>query len=663
MTGETKVLLCSCAKSFHPDQMAIERGTGASSRIHDQLSRGEIESVAAAIEAGGAVVIACSEETTRFRELAAELGAADRVIIVDIRDRAGWSDDRDTGPKMAALIADALIPTPAPPVLDISSAGVCLVYGEAEVAIPAAARLAPVLTVTAMLTSPEDVLIPFGAEMDVVAGRITRASGAIGSFSVEVDRFAERLPSGRIQAFSRPRDGGRSECDIIVDLSGGTPLFPAHHKRDGYLRADPRDPLAVERALFDAAQLIGSFEKPYYIRMEPSLCAHSRAQQEGCTRCLDVCPTSAISPAGDWVEIDPLVCAGCGACAAVCPTGAASADDPPVQHLFNRMRGMVEAYTKAGGKAPRLLVHDEHGAEMIRLSARYGRGLPADVIPLEISALNSFGHAEHLAALALGYAGSMVLLAPRTERDVNEYQIALARAIAGEAGTGRMVLLDVDDPDALSDLLYAERPEPLEVEPILTIGGRRDITRLAAMALHGGAAPEQPIPLPEGAPYGAVLVNTDACTLCLSCVGLCPTGALGDNPDRPELTFREVACVQCGICANICPENAIELLPQLDLGAAALAPRELNSEEPFCCIECGTAFGSKKTIDRITEKLAGVHSMFRNSDNVRLIQMCDDCRVRAQFRQDDNPFAYKERPRVRTSEDYIKARGLEEKEQ
>ncbi|HLS18560.1 MAG TPA: 4Fe-4S dicluster domain-containing protein, partial [Paracoccaceae bacterium] len=361
------------------------------SRIHEQLCRDDLGSVAAAIRAGGNVVIACSEETARFWELAAELDATERVTVVDIRDRAGWSDDRRTGPKMAALIADARIPPPIVPALDISSAGICLVYGDAETVIPAAARLAPVLTVTAMLTSPEEVLIPSGAEMDVVAGQITRATGAIGSFSVEVDRFSERLPSGRAQRFSRPRDGGKSACDIIVDLSGGTPFFPAHHKRDGYLRADPRDPLAVERVLFDAAQLVGSFEKPFYIRMEPSLCAHSRAQQEGCTRCLDVCPTSAISPAGDWVEIDPLVCAGCGACAAVCPTGAASTDDPPVQHLFNRMRTMAEIYARAGGKAPRLLVHDEHGAEMIRLAARYGRGLPADVIPLEISALNGFG--------------------------------------------------------------------------------------------------------------------------------------------------------------------------------------------------------------------------------------------------------------------------------
>ena len=84
--------------------------------------------------------------------------------------------------------------------------------------------------------------------------------------------------------------------------------------------------------------------------------------------------------------------------------------------------------------------------------------------------------------------------------------------------------------------------------------------------------------------------------------------------------------------------------------------RELHSEEPFACIECGKLFGTKSTIEKIVAKLEGVHSMFTNSDNARLIQMCDDCRVKAQFRHTDNPFQMGQRPRVRTTEDYLNER-------
>jgi hypothetical protein len=104
------------------------------------------------------------------------------------------------------------------------------------------------------------------------------------------------------------------------------------------------------------------------------------------------------------------------------------------------------------------------------------------------------------------------------------------------------------------------------------------------------------------------------------------------------------------------------LVPQLNLADSALSGRMLHDEEPFACIECGTLFGVKSTIDRITEKLAGKHSMFTNSDNARLIQMCDDCRIRAQSHSEGQPFFVRDRPRPRTTDDYLAERKRDEAE-
>lgn len=648
---EPTVLLCDCAGTMALDADAIARGTGlACSKVHTFLCRDQAAQAAQAMQAGD-VIVACAQEAAAFQDLAEDLNVSDRLTCVDIRDRAGWSEDTDTAPKIAALVADARIPVPGARVIDVHSEGICLVLGSSEHALPAAAQLGGALSVTCLIAEPSEILLPAGVDIDVSAGRVVSASGSLGQFAVTVDGYAEWTPAGRgARQFGPAVNGAKSECDVIVDLTGGTPLFPAHHKRDGYFRADPGDPMAVQKVLFDAAQMLGTFEKPLHIRFDASLCAHSRAGQVGCTRCLDLCPTSAIRPDGDHVAIDPNICAGCGACAAACPSGAASADDPAVQHLFNRMRTMASTYRKAGGGTPRLLVHDDHGAEMIRLSARFGRGLPSDVIPMEVTTLSGFGHAEQLAALSVGFGCVDILIGPRTEKDVLETQAGIATAIAGE--TKKISILEMEDPDALLDTLYGAGRSVSYVEPILPLGGRRDVTRLAASALAGGRA-ELPIALPEGAPYGAVMVDTSKCTLCLACVSLCPSGALGDNPDRPELNFREEACLQCGICKTVCPETAISLKPQLDLRNTALAPAELHSEEPFPCIECGKPFGVKSTIDKIVSKLEGVHSMFTNSDNARLIQMCDDCRVAVQFKASDNPFQGGERPRVRTTDDYL----------
>jgi len=256
-----------------------------------------------------------------------------------------------------------------------------------------------------------------------------------------------------------------------------------------------------------------------------------------------------------------------------------------------------------------------------------------------------------LAAGMAGFTHVTLLLSPKTERDAPLRETDLANALAGQP---LVQLLDVTDPDALSETLYdAATTDAPAHAPALPMGSRRQVARLAARTLNPASTQ---VDLPPGAPYGAVLVDTDACTLCLSCVSLCPSGALGDNPDLPQLRFQEDACLQCGLCANICPEDAITLKPQMDLTDAAFTQKVLHEEEPFACVECGKLFGVKSTVEKITEKLAGKHAMFANSAAARMIQMCDTCRINAQAHSENNPFTGKPRPKPRTSEDYYTKR-------
>ncbi len=643
-----KLLMCDCLGTQSIDGEALEQASGLPcSRVFTHLCGRDAEHAAKAMAAGD-TIIACGQETRFFEELAEDIGAAP-AHFVDLRDRAGWSADTATKTaKQAALLADALLPQPATKTVDVTSEGLCLIIGNGAVAIEAAQMLQDTLGVTVLLTDATDA--PDTRDFDVIRGKIKSASGALGGFDMKIDALQQLEPAGRgAMLFDAPRDGASSMCDIILDLSGGTPLFPAHEKREGYLRADPGSAHAVAKASFDAAQLVGTFEKPLYVRLEPVLCAHSRAEQTACSNCIDNCPTSAITSAGDHVTIDPMACAGCGSCSSLCPSGAISYEAPTVDFTIRRVQTIAQRFLEAGGEAPRLLVVDAHGSEMIRLLARHGDGLPADVIPFEVPALNLFGHAEAVAARAAGFVTVNWVPGPGTEKDALNREIELAEALSGP---GAMALIDVEDPDLLGQSLYAA-PECTPVAtPIRPMGSRRQITRQATRAL----SPDNDlISLPETAPYGAVLVDQDACTLCLSCASLCPSGALGDNPDLPQLRFQEDACLQCGLCANVCPENAIAYEPRMNLASTALEQVVLYEEEPFACIECGTLFGSKSTIMRITEKLAG-HSMYKDNKALDMIQMCDTCRVNAQFHSDDNPFAAGERPRTRTTEDYLSKR-------
>ncbi len=650
---DPRLLLCDCAGTQTVDADRIGAATGlACSRVHTGLCTHQLEHAQKALAEGDEVIVACQQEAPVFEALAEAMDAP-VPLFVDIRDRAGWSDEGGkAAPKMAALLAGALTPLRPAPVRDISSEGMCLILGHPDTVLPVAERLADDLAVTCLLTETPDLMPGAVRRFDVALGRLKRAQGGFGAFKVTIAGYRALEPAGRgAPQFGEAQAEAASECDIILDLSGGVPLLhPAGH-RDGYLRADPGDPLAVADAARKAAGMVGTFEKPLYVRLQPELCAHSRAEQVGCTRCIDACATGAIQPAGDHVQVDPDVCAGCGACASVCPSEAIAFDAPGADYIFAQLRAMGEAWRKAGGPgAPRLLVHDaDHGRQMIALAARFGRGLPADVIPLEVPSLSIFGHAEAMVALASGFSKVDLLLSPDSERDVLEGQGALVAALTAGVGLEgvRMGMIDVADPDALSDTLYTAKAPAHPTASVLAMGRRRDVTRLAARALAGETLPDAPVPLPAGAPYGTIVLNDDACTLCLSCASLCPSGAILDHPDRPEMRFKEDACLQCGLCVTICPENAITLQPQMDLSDTAFREREMKSEEPFACIECGVEFGVKSMIGRTVERMEakGV-----KPEVTRLMQMCPDCKVRAQYHQENNPFGMGERPMVRTAE-------------
>jgi ferredoxin len=171
-------------------------------------------------------------------------------------------------------------------------------------------------------------------------------------------------------------------------------------------------------------------------------------------------------------------------------------------------------------------------------------------------------------------------------------------------------------------------------------------------------APADVIALPEGAPLGAISVNVDGCTLCLSCVSVCPTGALRDDPERPMLKFVEDACVQCGLCESTCPENVITLKPQIDFRAARAPATIIKNEEPALCIRCGKPFGVKSTIDKIAAKLEGKHWMYPAGDKrLDAVRMCADCRVITMSEQQFDPFKdIPARPAPRTTDDYLRQR-------
>src|SRR6202158_383222 len=395
------LMICTCEKTMPLDARAI--GHVCTGRITqaNQLCGLDLDRYKAALADGGPITVACTQEAPRFNDVARDLAPSAVLTFVNIRETGGWSNEAAAaGPKAAALIAAA--EEDMPPILmgTPQSGGVALTHGRHEVAVEAAQRLADRLDITVLLTKPGDVTPRRTNEFPVLKGTVRNARGYLGRFELAIDDYALPMPSSRAKlVFGPSRDGAISTCDLILDLSGGAAMFPAHELRPGYLRADPRDRAAVERAIADAGGLVGTFDKPRFIHFEESLCAHSRSGITGCTRCLDQCPTGAITPNGNSVVIDANVCAGCGSRASRFADGGARDLVASADALMRRLRTLLQTYRKAGGSNPVVLFHDgEHGDAIIDALARFGAGLPANVLPLRVNEVTPLGP-EILAAV------------------------------------------------------------------------------------------------------------------------------------------------------------------------------------------------------------------------------------------------------------------------
>src|SRR5437762_6378838 len=455
------LLICSCEKTMPLDADAIGRGCAGKITQANQLCGLELDRFKAALAGTAPITVACTQEAPLFREVAENVPDA-QLTFVNIRETGGWSKDAAAaGPKAAALIAAAGEDMPLISLVTLESEGVALIYGRDEVAIEAAQRLADRLDITVLLTKPGDVTPCRTNDFPVLKGTIRNASGHLGRFEIAIDDYALPSPSSRAKrVFGPPRNGATSTCDLVLDLSGGVPLFPAHELRPGYLRADPRDKAAVERAIADAGGLVGTFDKPRFIQFEASLCAHSRSSITGCTRCLDLCPTGAITPNGNALVIDENVCAGCGSCASACPTGAASYSLPSVDALMRRLRTLLQTYRKAGGSEAIVLFHDgDHGEYIIDALARFGAGLPANVLPLRVNEVTQLGPEIIAAVFAYGGGGAAIATRAKPRHDIAGLRrtVEMSDSIIAALGFGADLvrIIETDDPDQLRAMLDA----------------------------------------------------------------------------------------------------------------------------------------------------------------------------------------------------------------
>jgi ferredoxin len=136
-------------------------------------------------------------------------------------------------------------------------------------------------------------------------------------------------------------------------------------------------------------------------------------------------------------------------------------------------------------------------------------------------------------------------------------------------------------------------------------------------------------PLDPAQPFAFADVKAAGCTMCRSCVNVCPTHAFKCDEATQSLQFKHIACVGCGLCDKACPENVITLGREIFFDRGALEYTTVVQDDMVSCANCGKPYINRKALDAIENRLLSVESLLDTfSGNRRnLLRMCPDCRA------------------------------------
>ncbi|MDX2321832.1 MAG: 4Fe-4S dicluster domain-containing protein, partial [Moritella sp.] len=291
--------------------------------------------------------------------------------------------DTDGQARFAAIADTVELSNLIPPTVSYESRGNLLIIGAHDTITALAPQFATLNSVTLLATSAAPATSDSNDNDKVFFSNEVIIKGYLGAFEVNC-----RVAGSLLNTYTNLAEvtiGGDS-FDLVVDMSADS-LIQAEIPAPGYYPVGSGK-AAIADVIETLPEMLGTFDKPKYFRLNNDICAHSSRGVGGCTRCVDACPAGALTSNGHAIEINPFLCQGVGTCATACPTEAITYALPEPEKTQNFIYRLLNSYQMAGGEQPTILFFGNRDEQTVAEKLPL---LPSNVIPIALEELATVG--------------------------------------------------------------------------------------------------------------------------------------------------------------------------------------------------------------------------------------------------------------------------------
>ncbi|MEN5386757.1 4Fe-4S binding protein [Aliarcobacter skirrowii] len=386
-------------------------------------------------------------------------------------------------------------------------------------------------------------------------------------------------------------------------------------------RAGIYDPniISIEKTLDIVRKNLDNYSFRKTITYDKSICQYHERKDEVCSKCVEVCPTNAITKdeKSRRLVFSLVDCIACGECVSVCPSGSLNSANTSRDSLYE-----ISLFYK---DTKPLIISSKANIENINVD------LKENVLPLFIVG-DIFDETMLLTYLQVS-GSSLIYFSNNVSKGTLE-SIRIVNDIYFKK-YGKIAVYLVSNEEELNDALQKQEV----IENSYYNFNQNDMKKREVFSQRlQKIVGNDDLGVVKTGPdihYARVLVNEANCTLCLSCVGACNVDALFANESDFTLRVNPSLCTACGYCELVCPEKDCLTLKndELELNPTWFQESILAKDKLFACVECGKEFATTKAIEKIASIMAPIFAKTSEAKK-RTLYCCDACKPKVMIREE-----------------------------